>query len=122
MELFGLKLDKPKFHRDFGVSIERGLMMEMTYMRAAGAFDRDDTEAITLTPRGRYLMVAMMREFFIGVNNVRDQARAALKPDERELLFGEGEGADCSLHGAAAQAVAETESAEDAMPKTGGAL
>jgi coproporphyrinogen III oxidase-like Fe-S oxidoreductase len=90
MELFGLKLDKRKFLRDFGVSIDRGLAMEMTFMRTVGAFDRDDAEALTLTPKGRYLMVAMMREFFIGVNNVRDQARAALKPDERELLFGEG--------------------------------
>jgi menaquinone C8-methyltransferase len=90
MELFGLKLDKKTFLRDFGVSIDRGLAMEMTFMRAVGAFDRDDADVLTLTPKGRYLMVAMMREFFIGVNNVRDQARASLKPDERELLFGEG--------------------------------
>ena len=89
MELFGLSLDKKRFERDFGVPIERGLRMEITYMRAVGAFARDDDATITLTPRGRYLMVAMMREFFIGVNNVRDQARAALKPDERALLFGE---------------------------------
>jgi hypothetical protein len=90
MELFGLKLDKKQFMADFGVTIDRGLRMEMSYMRAVGAFDRDDADVLTLTPKGRYLMVAMMREFFIGVNNVRDQARAALKPDERELLFGEG--------------------------------
>ncbi|MDO8964477.1 MAG: coproporphyrinogen III oxidase family protein [Coriobacteriia bacterium] len=91
MELFGLMLDKQKFLHDFGVPIERGLPMEMGYMRTVGAFDRDDHEVLTLTPRGRYLMVAMMREFFIGVNNVRDQARAALKDDERALLFGDGE-------------------------------
>jgi len=123
MELFGLRLDKKKFRSDFGVSIDRGLAMEMTYMRAVGAFDRDDADALTLTPRGRYLMVAMMREFFIGVNNVRDQARQALKPDERELLFGEGEGVSCEeLHGAGAEATAQTVSAEDSMPKTGGSL
>jgi hypothetical protein len=68
-------------------------------------------------------MVAMMREFFIGVNSVRDQARAALKSDERELLFGEGEDGACeTLHGAAADAAAMTEAAEDALPKTGGPL
>ncbi len=96
MQLFGLRLDKRDFERDFGVSIERGLAMEIAYMRAVGAFDRDDDEELTLTPRGRYLMVAMMREFFVGVNQVRDQARAALTAEERELLFGEGGDAGCS--------------------------
>jgi menaquinone C8-methyltransferase len=91
MELFGLRLDKKRFRADFGVPIERGLAMEMAFMRTFGAFERDNESELTLTPRGRYLMVAMMREFFIGVNNVRDQARAALRPDERELLFGEGD-------------------------------
>jgi hypothetical protein len=58
-------------------------------------------------------MVAMMREFFVGVNNVRDQARAALTTEERELLFGEG----CEGTGAAtAVAVATTEAAEDEPP------
>jgi coproporphyrinogen III oxidase-like Fe-S oxidoreductase len=118
MELFGLRLDKQAFLRDFGVSIDRGLRMEMTYMRAVGAFDRDDADSLTLTPRGRYLMVAMMREFFIGVNNVRDQARAALKPDERQLLFGEGEGVACEgAHGLLAEAAAETEAAGDTVPE-----
>jgi hypothetical protein len=117
MELFGLRLDKRAFLRDFGTTIDRGLRMEMSYMRAVGAFDHADE--LTLTPRGRYLLVAMMREFFIGVNNVRDQARAALKPDERQLLFGEGEGSCEDVHGAAAEAAAETESAEDAVPLGG---
>ena len=36
------------------------------------------------------LLVVMMRQFFIGVNNLRDQARAALPGEEKELLFGEG--------------------------------
>ena len=35
-------------------------------------------------------MVVMMRQFFIGVNNLRDQARQALHGEERELLFGDG--------------------------------
>jgi hypothetical protein len=98
MELFGLRLDKKRFRADFGVPIERGLAMEMAFMRTFGAFASDDENELTLTPRGRYLMVAMMREFFIGVNNVRDQARAALSSDERELLFGDGEGG-CAADG-----------------------
>ena len=50
-------------------------------------------DELTLTPKGRYLVVVMMRQFFIGVNNLRDQARAALTGEERELIFGDGK--DC---------------------------
>ena len=89
MQLFGLRLDKRQFKEDFGCTVEAGLPVEMAFMRAAGAFERDDADEITLTPRGRYLMVVMMRQFFIGVNNLRDQARAALVGEERELIFGE---------------------------------
>ncbi len=90
MGLFGLRLDKQAFRERFGVGVDKGLRAEMAFFRAVGAFDRDDPECLTLTPKGRYLLVAMMREFFAGVNNFRDQARAALPPDERALLFGEG--------------------------------
>ena len=62
--------------------------MEMAFMRASGAFAVDNADELTLTPKGRYLMVVMMRQFFIGVNNLRDQARAALTGAERELIFG----------------------------------
>ena len=92
MQLFGLRLDKRQFERDFGMSVERGLPVEMGFMRACGAFATDNADELTLTPKGRYLMVVMMRQFFIGVNNLRDQARAALTGEERELIFGDGKG------------------------------
>ena len=88
MQLFGLRLDKLQWERDFGMTVENGLPVEMAFMKLAGAIDRDTPEELTLTPKGRYLVVAMMRQFFIGVNNLRDQARAALPGEERELLFG----------------------------------
>ena len=90
MQLFGLRLDKKQWQRDFGCSVAGGLPVEYAFMKMSGAFDRDDDECITLTPKGRYLMVVMMRQFFIGVNNLRDQARAALPEGERQLLFGSG--------------------------------
>ena len=90
MQLFGLRLDKKQWQRDFGCSVAAGLPMEYAFMKMSGAFDRDDDECITLTSKGRYLMVVMMRQFFIGVNNLRDQARAALPEGERQLLFGSG--------------------------------
>ena len=88
MQLFGLRLDKLQWECDFGMTVENGLPAEMAFMKLAGAFETDTPEELTLTPKGRYLVVAMMRQFFIGVNNLRDQARAALPGEERELLFG----------------------------------
>lgn len=90
MQLFGLRLDKRQWRKDFGCSVAAGLPVEYAFMKLNGAFDLDDDEQITLTPKGRYLMVVMMRQFFIGVNGVRDNARAALPEEERELLFGSG--------------------------------
>ena len=90
MQLFGLRLDKRQFERDFGRAVERGLPVERGFMRACGAFATDNADELTLTPKGRYLVVVMMRQFFIGVNNLRDQARAALTGEERELIFGDG--------------------------------
>ncbi len=90
MQLFGLRLDKKQWQRDFGCSVAGGLPVEYTFMKTVGAFDIDDDEQITLSRKGKYLLVAMMRQFFIGVNTVRDRARASLPEDERELLFGEG--------------------------------
>ncbi len=89
MQLFGLRLDKRQFKKDFGCSVEVGLPAEMAFMTANGAFATNNDEELTLTAKGRYLMVVMMRQFFIGVNNLRDQARAALTGEERTLIFGE---------------------------------
>ncbi len=116
MALFGMSLDKRKFEADFGVTIEHGLPIEMAFMRSAGAFSIDNSEELVLTEKGRYLLVAMMREFFISVNNLRDQARNALSGDERRLLFGDGD--SCAAHPVAG-AVADTETAES-TPLAGG--
>lgn len=94
MSLFGMSLDKRQFARDFGVEIERGLPIEMAFMRTVGAFSVDTADRLELTPKGRYLLVAMMRQFFISVNALRDQSRSALSGAERTLLFGDG-GGDC---------------------------
>jgi coproporphyrinogen III oxidase-like Fe-S oxidoreductase len=86
-DLFGLRLDKRRFQAIFGSPIEWALAPEITFLRAAGAFDQDDEEAFTLTPRGRYLMVVMMREILSNSNELRDEARAALPLEERMMLL-----------------------------------
>jgi coproporphyrinogen III oxidase-like Fe-S oxidoreductase len=87
MQLFGLELDKTAWKRDFGVSVAAGLPAEYTFFKAAGAFAVDDGARISLTAKGRYLLVALMREFFIGVNGLRDLARSTLPPQEQDLVF-----------------------------------
>jgi menaquinone C8-methyltransferase len=116
MSLFGGSLDKRAFIADFGTSIELGLAVEIAFMRASGAFLIDNADELVLSEKGRYLLVAMMREFFVGVNNLRDQARESLTTPERELLFGDGsDGPACARHESEhplSGVTADTESAE----------
>jgi menaquinone C8-methyltransferase len=86
MDLFGLRLDKRAFAAANGEPVMRSLWPEYLFLKSAGAFARDDAQAIELTETGRYLLVVMMREFFIGVNGIRDLARASLPPAERALF------------------------------------
>ena len=88
-KLFGLRLDKQEFRERFGTDIARGLPAEMTFMRLVGAFATDNKEELTLTDKGRYLLVALMRETLSRSNDYRDQARAALAPDEHKELLEE---------------------------------
>ncbi len=85
-DLFGLRLDRSRFKADFGIDVDVALRPEMTFMRMAHAFDRDD-DILTLTTTGRYLLVVMMREMLSGSNELRDAARAALPAEERALLL-----------------------------------
>ncbi len=85
MDLFGLKLNKSRFKQRFGVSVELGLPLEMIYLWLSGALDLSDKENIKLTETGQYLFIVMMREFFTGINSVRDLARQALQPGDGVL-------------------------------------
>ena len=89
VELYKLRLDKRRFEREFGCSVERGLPLELAFMRVNGAFEVDDERELTLTPKGRYLVVVLYRQFLSGMNNLREQAREALPAAERQLLFGD---------------------------------
>jgi len=86
-DLFGLRLDKPRFTRDFGVPVELGLPVEMAFMSAVGAFATNTRAEATLTEKGRYLLLAMMRETLASSNDARDRARAELPLEERMLLL-----------------------------------
>jgi hypothetical protein len=78
MDLFGLQMDKKRYQKTFGKSLERSLPIELALLKLIGAIDHNDPDTIALSPRGRYLEVVMMREFFSGVNRFRDQERQRL--------------------------------------------
>jgi len=85
-DLFGLRLDKTRFKRDFGVPAETGLMAEIAFMRAAGGIKTDTETEITLTEKGRYLLMVMMRETLATSNDARDKAREELPVEDKMLL------------------------------------
>ena len=79
MKLFGgslpLSFLKRKYH---GVPILR-IWRELLFFLLAGAI-RIRKGEISLTEKGYYLWVVMMREFFTGVNLFREQCKAAIDP------------------------------------------
>jgi menaquinone C8-methyltransferase len=76
--LFGLSLDKEFVRRKYGPRFERRLRREIAFFRAIGAL-RDTGSHLTLTERGMYYWVVMMREFFTGVNRFREQMRLNIR-------------------------------------------
>jgi hypothetical protein len=81
MDMFGLRFNRTAFKQRFGVPPALGLWLEMTFFNLLGAFSKADRSVPT--PVGRYLSLVIMREFFSGVNQLRDIARASLTPFDR---------------------------------------
>ena len=80
MNMFGLNFDRESFRQQFGVPASRGLWLEMLFFNLLGGFSKED-RAIP-TPVGKYLALVIMREFFSGVNRLRDISRAGLSGDD----------------------------------------
>ena len=78
MKLFGLNLDLKILKAKVGENIYRYLWSEILFFRIIGGLKKQGS-VLSLTDKGRYYWVIMMREFFIGVNNFRDYCRGKLK-------------------------------------------
>ena len=74
MKLFSTKLNVAALEEKYDGKFLKSLWKEMIAFVLAGAF-RYFPPNLYLTPRGRYLWVVMMREFFIAVNNFREFCR-----------------------------------------------
>jgi len=83
MGLFGLDLNRVEGLRDAGPLRS----LELFLLRCVDGFEPGRA---VLSHNGRYLALAMMREFFAGMNTVRDQLRAELPAAERGHLSSYG--------------------------------
>ncbi|MCX5817589.1 MAG: radical SAM protein [Proteobacteria bacterium] len=85
MKLFGLSLDIEQLSAKHGVNIYRYLWPEIVFFRLTGGMEKHGN-LLTLTKKGQYYWVLMMREFFVGVNNFRDYCRAQLGAEDRSQM------------------------------------
>jgi hypothetical protein len=84
MRLFSGSLNKAAAEKRFGGRFHKGLWIELAGLRAIRAIvDTGDT--LKLTERGYYLWVVMMREFFTGVNTLRDNMRQHISAERSAL-------------------------------------
>jgi len=74
MQLFGGSLERQRADERFGGKFSRSMWQELTALKAIGAI-REAGGRLSLTERGYYLWVVLMREFFSGINRVRDQMK-----------------------------------------------
>jgi coproporphyrinogen III oxidase-like Fe-S oxidoreductase len=74
--LFSSSLDLEIAENVFKGKFQKTLWKEILGFQTVGALQRDG-KVLRLTPKGLYLWVVMMREFFTGVNNFREICRAS---------------------------------------------
>lgn len=76
MHLFAGSLDIRRAESYFDGRFQRLLRAEIAALRAFGAIERT-SETLTLSERGWYLWIVLMREFFNSTNDLRAQMRRA---------------------------------------------
>jgi len=72
--MFSGSLDLDAAEREFDGGFQRGTRRDLIALRILGAI-RNRGGRLQLTDRGYYVWVIMMREFFTGVNKLREEMR-----------------------------------------------
>ena len=70
-KLFGTKVDKEQFKQQFGIEIYQKLGTELRLLKLSGAIN-ETAEEIRVNRRGMFIVNVMMREFFTGLNTLRE--------------------------------------------------
>lgn len=76
IKLFGLRMSKHGMRKKYGEIYRRFLWKERLVFKLLGALTETEQD-YHVSPKGMYFWILMMREFFMGVNNFREQMRAA---------------------------------------------
>lgn len=84
MKLFSTRLNHSHLTAKYDGRLSPGLWLDLILFLLVGAL-RYSAPDWRLTPRGCYLWVVIMREFFTSVNNFRDFCRADTPATERPL-------------------------------------
>ena len=87
MRMFGGSLDLSEAEERFDGNFARSLRAELTGLRLIGAISGDERH-LKLTERGYYIWVIMMREFFTGVNSLREEMRLNISSESEMFTVG----------------------------------
>lgn len=74
MQMFGGSLDLASAEAKFDAGFQRGMRSDLIALRLLGVLKKSDGR-LQLTERGYYIWVVMMRDFFTGVNKLREEMR-----------------------------------------------
>jgi len=77
VELFGGSLDMAAFNAKFNTNIAISMCAEISLLKLKGAI-QEQNGYLVATRSGMYLFVSLMKEFYIGMDYVRESSRALL--------------------------------------------
>jgi menaquinone C8-methyltransferase len=81
VELFGGKLDIKEFNAKFDTNIALSMFAEISYLKLTGMI-KEQNGYLVSTYSGMYLFTSLMKEFYIGMDYVRESSRAALNEED----------------------------------------
>lgn len=82
LDLFSNSLDIHRYKKTYGIDIQNEFNMEIKLLRLFGILKKGSFET---TPFGKYLFLILMKEFYIGMDFVRESSRSILTKEDRVL-------------------------------------
>ncbi|TLD85703.1 coproporphyrinogen III oxidase family protein [Helicobacter sp. MIT 05-5294] len=81
VELFGGEASIERFQTRYGADLKKDLFKEIAFLRLSGNIIKKGN-AYYPTNKGKYLFLSMMKEFYIGMDRVREESRAMLNAED----------------------------------------